>query len=345
MNPKALIERIEDWYLADKQAQYGLSFSRILIGAALLGILITNLGTRYVLWGPGSQWAAGIRESSTFGGLNQIFSTASPLLFTAQYVLLMALAVAVIVGWRTRVCSVLLLVGMTALVERNPMVGDQGDNIARIGLIWLILTTASTHWSLDARRRRRASMGRSPSNLVTKLFAGLSVLPPWCGALIHNVALTGLALQVFVLYLASALYKVQGELWQNGTALYYPLSLHEYGVFPWLNQLLTGWGPGVTVATYFAVFVQLFFAPALLHPFTRRIAVLAVILMHLGIAVLMGLPWFSLSMIAFDGIFVAGSTYQRIDARARRTAGSILARVLRTRAGAWLPAPQHLTNS
>jgi hypothetical protein len=134
-----------------------------------------------------------------------------------------------------------------------------------------------------------------------------------------------LALQVFVLYLASALYKANGELWQLGTALHYPLALHEYGVFPWLNELLTGNGVILTAATYFAVFVQLFFAPALLHPLTRKVAVLAVVAMHVGIAVLMGLPWFSLSMIAFDGIFVSSVTYQRLAAWLRERARAVQA--------------------
>ena len=328
-------ERLEGWFLDAKRGTYGASFSRIVAGLAVLGILVTNLGTRYALWGPGSAWAAPIRERSVWGGLHELWSTSSPLLFTLQYLVLMALAVCVIIGWRTRAAIVLLVIGMTALVERNPMVGDQGDNIARIGLIWLAVATASEHWSLDARRRRRALARGGTLTRAQRWWAGLPVLPAWTGAAVHNLALMALALQVFVLYLASALYKIQGDLWQNGTALYYPLSLHEYGVLPWANDLLTSNGLILTAATYFAVFVQLFFAPSLLHPYTRRIAVPAVIAMHVGIAVLMGLPWFSLSMIAFDGIFVSTLTYRRLEA----WAGPRL-RTLGDRAAARLPRPR-----
>ncbi|WP_420113939.1 hypothetical protein [Pseudactinotalea sp.] len=307
-------DKIESWYLDSKRATYGLSFSRIVVGIAVLGILVTNFGTRHAVWGPGSAWADQLRARSVFGSLSDLWSTSSPTLFTMQYVLLMAVAVAVVVGWRTRASIVVLVVGMTALVERNPLVGDQGDNIARIGLIFLAVASSSEHWSLDARRRRRALAAGAPSGVLRRLGAGLPVLPTWLGATVHNLALSALALQVFILYLASALYKVQGGLWQGGTALYYPLSLHEYGVFPWLNHLLISNGVILTAATYFAVLVQLFFVPALIHPYTRRIAVLAVIAMHIGIAVLMGLPWFSLSMIAFDGIFVSSVTYRRLEA-------------------------------
>lgn len=333
---RGLQARVEDWFLGEKRSSYGLSFSRIAVGIAVLGILVTNLGTRYAVWGPGSAWADGIRESSSWGGLNQLWATSNPVLFTLQYLVLMGIAVAVIIGWRTRAATVLLLIGMTALVERNPMVGDQGDNIARIGLIFLAVTTASEHWSFDARRRRRALAGDVRLSLRQRWWAGLPVLPGWAGAAVHNLALMALALQVFVLYLASALYKAHGDLWQLGTALYYPLSLHEYGVMPWANELLTSNGLILTAATYFAVFVQLFFAPALLHPYTRRVAVLAVIAMHVGIAVLMGLPWFSLSMIAFDGIFVSSSSYRMLarwaTARTQRVRLELERRVPRLRA-------------
>ncbi|HLS49783.1 MAG TPA: hypothetical protein VK024_07285, partial [Actinomycetaceae bacterium] len=71
----------------------------------------------------------------------------------------------------------------------------------------------------------------------------------------------------------------------------------------------------------------LFFAVGLLHPVTRRIALLGVVAMHVGIAVLMGLPWFSLAMIAFDGIFVSTRTYEALDRWARATAGPPLRRL------------------
>src|SRR5699024_9939452 len=143
------------------------------------------------------------------------------------------------------------------------------------------------------------------ANVLVKIRWSRPVLPDWLTTLVHNAALIALALQVFILYTASALFKVQGSLWQNGTALYYPLSLHEYAVFPSLNALLTSNPVLLTIATYFSVYVQLFFAIGLLHPVSRRIALIGIILLHIGIGVLMALPWFSLSMIAFDAIFVS----------------------------------------
>lgn len=329
------IDTVETWFVGRRRATYGLSAARIMVGTALLGILLANASTRHAVWGPGSDWIAAYRSTSGFDGLAGIFAGESPLVFTLKYVLLALLAIAVIVGWRTRIATALLVIGMTALVERNGLVGDQGDNIARIGLLLMLFMSTAEHWSLDARRRRRLAAQAPRRGVAWSFLQGLPVLPRWFVNPLHNAALMALALQLFILYTASALFKVQGELWQNGTALYYPLSLHEYGVFPALNALLTHNPVLVTAATYFAVYIQLFFAVGLLHPVTRRVALVGVILMHVGIAVLMGLPWFSLSMIAFDAIFVSSATWQRVDAYVRRVVGR-----LRRRAPQPRPATQ-----
>lgn len=330
--------RGQGWLLLQKNALYGLSATRILVGVAMLGLLLTNFTSRHVLWGIGSFWAEPYREVNAFGGLVDLFGVDSPAVFTLLYLALMGIAVAVIIGWRTRWTTLLLAIGMAALVERASPMGDQGDNIARIGLLLMVLMNTSAHWSLDARRRRRGRELAADGQLgpFAHLWHSLPVLPTWWTNLIHNVALIGLACQIFILYTASALYKVQGSTWQAGTALHYPLSLHEYAVFPWLNSLVTGNPVLLTALTYFSVYVQLFFAVGLLHPVSRRLALIGVVGLHGGIAVMMGLPWFSLAMLAFDAIFVSGRTWQGVERVAARALAPMMTRIpeeLRSRLG------------
>lgn len=319
-------EWAEEWFFCSKNAERGLAASRMLIGFAMLGILLSNFTVRHALWGPASLWIEPFRSDTNFGRLPELFSDAQSWSFTLKYLLLMAIAVAVVIGWRTRVNTLLLVIGVTALVERNTLVGDAGDNIARIGLLLMVFMSTAEHWSVDATRRRRAAQ-QSPLSLPRRLFAGLPVLPAWLTNAVHNLALMALALQVFILYTASALFKVQGEIWQNGTAIYYPLASAEFSVFPSLNSLMASNAVVLTAATYFAVYVQLFFAVGLLHPLTRRLALLGVIAMHVGIAILMGLPWFSLSMIAFDAIFVTTATFLALEALLRRRVGPAVTRL------------------
>jgi hypothetical protein len=45
---------------------------------------------------------------------------------------------------------------------------------------------------------------------------------------------------------------------------------------------------------------------------TRLIGLIGILSFHIGIAVLMGLPWFSLTMIAIDSIFIRDRTWKRL---------------------------------
>lgn len=320
------IRALEDWLLNERRALRGLAATRILVGIGALGILLSSFPARHVAWGPGSFWAEPMRETDEFSALTGLFATDSAALFTLEYLVLIAVAVGFILGWRTRVMNVVLVLGMTGLVERTAMLGNQGDNIMRIGLTLLIFMSVAEHWSLDARRRARGRerlRAGERLSLLHRLHYGLPVLPTWWTTLLHNVLLIALAAQVFILYTASALYKVQGDLWQSGTGLYYPLSLPEFGVFPGLNELLTANPYLLTVMTYFSVFVQLFFAVGLLHPVTRRLFLLGVIGLHGGIAVLMGIPWFSLAMLAYDAIFVTDRNWRAIERAVRGGVGRV----------------------
>ncbi len=303
--------RGEAWFIDAPNALRGLAMARILVAIAALGILIANFGQRHALWGVSSNWVQPHRADGNFASLATLFADTNPLIFTIKYLLVGALAIAVLLGWRTRLTTLLLVIGFTALVERNGLLGNQGDNIARIGLLFMVFMNTSAHWSLDQRRRDK--YGHQARTLWDRWALGMPLLPNWMRIPLHNAALMALALQIFILYTASAMYKVQGQYWQDGTALYLPVSLPDYAVFPSLNQALMANGVFVGLATYFAVYIQLFFAVGLLHPVSRRISIIGVILMHVGIAVLMGLPWFSLSMIAFDAIFISTLTYKRAE--------------------------------
>jgi hypothetical protein len=63
------------------------------------------------------------------------------------------------------------------------------------------------------------------------------------------------------------------------------------------------------VATYVTVLAQIAFPFLLFHRITRRIVLLALLGMHLSIAVVMGLPFFSGIMASADAVLVSGATW------------------------------------
>ncbi len=217
------------WLFEDKRALHGVAAARILSGCAVLGLLVSNIRPRDLLFGPGSVWAAPVQGG--VGGAphywpTEIVARLGSTAFLFYYLAVIVLAVLWIAGWRTRLVGLLMLIGEVSIIERAPLVGDQGDNILRVGIVLLLFMQTSDHWSLDARRRARRGE-RQP------------VVPLWLSNGIHNVALAALAFQVVLVYFSAGMAKARGDLWQHGTALYYPLQLQEFRPFPFLNDLFT----------------------------------------------------------------------------------------------------------
>lgn len=299
------------WLLEDKHALHGAAAARILSGCAVLGLLVSNIRHGDVVFGAGSVWAEPLQ-----GGTGdaphywptELVASMSSIVLLLYYLAVIALAVLWTLGWQARLVGLLMLIGEVSIIERAPLVGDQGDNILRIGLVLLLFMQTDEYWSLAARRRGRRG-ARDP------------VLPRWLTNGIHNIALATLGFQVVVVYFSAGMAKARGDLWQHGTALYYPLQLQEFRPFPVLNDLFTHVGLVVGVATYVVILVELGFGFALLHPIARRVAIAGVTVLHVSIAVLMALPWFSLSMLAFVTIFVSTSTYIAFDRRLRALVG------------------------
>lgn len=123
------------------------------------------------------------------------------------------------------------------------------------------------------------------------------------------MALCLVVAQLCLVYLGAGLYKVQGNLWQNGTAMYYPVSSEAYGIFPWLSNLITMNSWVVSLITYVTVVAQIAFPFMLFDKISRRIALVLILGMHSGIAIVMRLPFFSGIMASADAVLVSSATW------------------------------------
>jgi antimicrobial peptide system SdpB family protein len=207
-------------------------------------------------------------------------------------------------GWHTRFMTVAHYLFLWSLNQRNPMLMDGGDNVTAIVLIFMMFVDCGARISLDARRRN--------SDLNVDSFRHR------LGSLLHHAGLLAIVLQVCTVYLVSGMYKVQGQHWKNGTALYYILRVNEFG-WPGVNHLLYENASLVVLMTYGTVFFQLAFSFLLLKRSLRPIAVAGGVALHLGIAIHMaGLITFSLTMIGLELLIMGDAHYRRIGAVIRR---------------------------
>ncbi|MFE2562062.1 HTTM domain-containing protein [Streptomyces sp. NPDC059352] len=329
------------------KAPYQAAFFRIGLSTVVLAFLLREWPNRHVLYGNHSALSFDlaqvlIREERTFtvlawgdGGL----------WFETVYAVTIAAAVAVLLGWRTRGTSVLLMGGVLSVVNRNTLVGDGGDNVVRIMVIYLVLTRCAQVWSLDARRaRRRADLPGHDTTGLLLWAAAVAVLiplssystPGWslifwtlwavqglwyavglrfprhearaaldaAASMLHNCAMLAIAAQVCLIYATAGWYKIQGSRWQEGSALHYALHLDYFTPWPALSGFLAGSTLMVLVLTYLTVMVQVAFPFTLANRRVKNVLLAVMIAEHLGIAVVLGIPFLSLAMVVCDAVFL-----------------------------------------
>ncbi|MFD7224480.1 HTTM domain-containing protein [Streptomyces sp. NPDC059892] len=141
--------------------------------------------------------------------------------------------------------------------------------------------------------------------------------------LVHNAGLAVIMAEVCLVYATAGWYKIQGSRWQDGTALYYPLNLDYFSPWPDLSGLLASSGVMVMLLSYGTVIVQVAFPFTLFNRRVKNVLLVAMMLEHAGIAVLLGLPFFSLAMIAADAVFLPTNFLRWLGARVTRAWGRL----------------------
>ncbi|MGY1436871.1 HTTM domain-containing protein [Streptomyces reniochalinae] len=372
---------------------YQTAIVRIGFGAAWLFFLLREWPHRHELYGPDGPWSFGLGKQliDTNHAFTVLMWASSDSWFELVYLVAMAAAAAMVLGWHTRAVTVLFMVGVLSLQNRSVFMGDGGDNVIHLMSLYLILTRCSRVWSLDARRARRAlsragaarrdadrtdasanargrgdgaptdaggdaaSKGGDPvagsggvvlwavlgAILVGGTIAGAMSIGWtlffwalwvanavwWClnkavavrggsglrelrtvcdilANLAHNGVLLVIMVEVCLIYSTAGWFKIQGSRWQDGTAVYYPMNLDYFTPWPELSHLLAGNGLTIFLVTYGTVITQVAFPFTLFNRRVKNVLLTMMIMEHVGIAVLLGLPFFSMAMIAADAVFL-----------------------------------------
>jgi hypothetical protein len=155
--------------------------------------------------------------------------------------------------------------------------------------------------------------------------------------ILHNGALVVIMAEACLIYATAGWYKIQGSRWQDGTAVYYPLHLDYFSPWPALGDLLSASGTMVMLVTYGTVMVQVAFPFTLFNRRVKNVLLAVMMTEHAAIALVLGLPFFSLAMITADAVFLPTSFLRRLGGWALR------ARVLVFSRDGELPVPRQRT--
>ncbi|TDC92630.1 HTTM domain-containing protein [Saccharopolyspora aridisoli] len=323
---RGVFERFDAWCarLADEAtALHAAAVLRIGYGLLYLVFLLREFPHRDEIWGPGSPWTPALARqlSEQTGWISILTLSDDRAYFESCYALALITSALFMLGWRTRAVSILFAV-VISFHGRAIFMSDGGDNLILLMAIYLCFIECGRRWSLDARRARlRASGGEARRSSGRPEASYL-----WCQVLsvrrqlttvVHNCGMFVIAAQICIVYGASGLFKVQGEAWENGTALHYVLNLELFQPWPALSLMMDSNQMVVAAASYLTVLLQVAF-PFVLFSRAKLVVLTMLLGMHVGIAVLLGLPLFSGAMIIADAMFVPHRYYRYLGQLWRR---------------------------
>ncbi|WP_433795267.1 HTTM domain-containing protein [Actinoplanes sp. CA-252034] len=285
---------------------YAAAFLRIGNAFFFLVTLVREFPNRHLIWGPQAPWTPDLarRMFDEIGWFSVFTLSDDPAYFELCYAVLFLVGVLFMLGWRTRVLSVLFAVAVISFYSRNVLMSNGGDNLMALIAVYLVFTACGRRWSLDARRARTHAPARG--------FREFTV------TVLHNCAMFVIMAQMCILYGAAGLYKVQGETWGDGTALHYVLKQDLFRPWPAVSDFLDGHQAFLMIACYLTVLVQVAF-PFSVFSKLKYVLLPVLIGMHIGIAVLMALPVFSAVMVLNDAVFLPDRFYRWAAGLVRRS--------------------------
>ncbi|MGY1499534.1 HTTM domain-containing protein [Streptomyces sp. QTS52] len=305
---------------------YAAAVLRIGYGLAYLVFLLREFPHRHEIWGPESPWTPELARQlfDQTGWVSILTLSDSRAYFECCYALAVGASALFALGWRTRAVSVLFAVVVASFHGRAIFMTDGGDNLILLMAVYLVLTACGRRWSLDARRTRlRRRAGAEEHTQADRIAGGLRrhlrASRRTLTAVLHNCGMFVIAAQVCFLYGSAGLYKVQGGSWGNGTALHYVLNLDLFRPWPGLSRMADEHDVLIAIACYLTVLLQVAF-PFVLFGRLKYPVLTMLLGMHLGIAVLMGLPLFSGAMIIADAVFLPDRFYRALGRLWQRTA-------------------------
>jgi hypothetical protein len=228
-------------------------------------------------------------------------------------------------GLWTPVTGVVTWLGMLSYVNRANTTFFGMDTVMNVLVIYLTLAhlfarPGTAALSLDRLlwRWRRARQ------------TGLSISEVGVGETLSTSATFAIRLMQIhfcIIYLASGLSKLQGPSWWNGTALWYVVANYEftslrldyyYKLISWLSGHRMLWEIAMTGGAAYTLVLEISLPFLIWNPRLRWLMVTGAVLLHTGIALVMGLTSFSLMMLALLVSFIPPTTVRQLLGMAER---------------------------
>jgi hypothetical protein len=195
----------------------------------------------------------------------------------ALFWIFVAFAGFMLVGFMSRISSVIVFAALLSLDKRNPMILSGGDVLLRLDAFFMIFAPIGAALSVDRLiHRYRGGPQREPRLVL-----------PWAQRMIQ--------IQTTLVYLSSFYWKLHGGAWIDGTAVYYVLHLSEFKQFfvPGADNAAI-----IKLMTWSTLAIELSLGTIVWIRQLRYWVLLAGICLHAGLEYALNIPLFSFTIVA-----------------------------------------------
>jgi len=283
-----------DHFFFTPQSPIPIALFRILYGICVSATVIL-LHSDWLDWFGVHSWISLSTMTAVEPGIRLNLFTLMPQddrWIAAFFWIFLGFAVLLTIGLWTRVSSVAVFLCLASIQQRNLFMAHGGDTFLRVVGFFLIFAPAGAAFSLDRLIRVRRGL------------EGPEIAPraPWAQRMIQ--------FELALLYFISFWWKMKGDTWLHGTALYYVIHLHSIARFP-----LPGWvqhpvilkaGSWFTLAFEFSMGVLIWFR-RLRYPL-----LLLGLLFHLSLEYAFNIPMFQWDVLAAYVLFIDPNDLDRL---------------------------------
>jgi hypothetical protein len=217
----------------------------------------------------------------------------SPIVQVLLFGIACFMAIAMLIGYKTRFATIASWALLVSLHNRNPALIFAGDDVLRALMFWAMFLPLGACYSVES------ALNTSPRRLPERVVSGATI---------------ALILQQCFIYMFSAAFKTKSPIWGNGEAVYYSLSFDQYAT-PF-GHFLLNFGPLLAVFTYVTLALEWVGPLLLLVPFRnsffRMVAIALFIPLHIGFGLTLNIGIFPFLSVVSWLAFLPSSFWNRL---------------------------------
>lgn len=211
--------------------------------------------------------------------------------FQIFYLIYLVLIVLYFFGIGKNITALILFAFFEVLQNLCPSILNGGDNLLKFIMIYMIFIDSYNYFSIKPKLFKNSEL--SKFNIFLSNLGGYSICIHLCLA-----------------YFISAIHKIHADIWFNGIATYYTMSLERFRGTSF-NLSLAKNALFVTLSTYGTILIELFYPALVWFKKTKKTMIILAVILHMSIYVFMMIYDFQLVFIFVQGFFISNTDWVR----------------------------------